>query len=140
MSLGPASDSSSARRRNTAVGVSRRAAARDRNLVPLSADFFVVAGGEDDVADDAASGMDAATSGFLAIAATSPGGVDVEGALSVIAGVSADVVLRGSFWDRFEAGEEGDKLAHAGSTLEVAAGTSGGGCVDAEVDGCCDNA
>lgn len=128
MSLGPASDSSSARKRSTAVGVSLRAAARDRNLVPLSADFLAVAGGGDaGVDEDAASGMEAATSGFFAMSAATEGGVEVDGAVSVAEAVCADFAVRGSFCDRFEAGEEGDKVAHAGSMLEVEPGVVGGG-------------
>lgn len=135
MSLGPASDSRSARKRKTAVGVSLRAAARDRNLVPRSADFFVPAagGGLEDAGGAVASGMEAATSGFFAISAISAGGVDVDNTLSV-----AEAELRGSFCERFDAGEEGDSVAHAGSALEVEPSVGGGGCVDVEVDCRCE--
>lgn len=132
MSLGPDSDSINARRRKTAVGVSLSAAVRERNLVPRSAAAFfgaVVEGEADFDADAEASGMEAATLGSLASSAALAGVKLDEGAGSEAlgAGVAGDGVgadscaaaTLGSFCDFGEAGEEGESVAHAGSTLAV---------------------
>lgn len=112
-----------ARRRSTAVGVSLSAAVRERNLVPLSADAFLedVEGASED-----ASGIVAATLGSLASSAAFEGlSLDVKsGSEALGTGVAGDrdvmaLVTRGSFCDLGEAGDDGDRVAQAGSTLAV---------------------
>ena len=112
------------------MGVSLSAAVRERNLVPRSEDAFLAAAGA--VAEDA-WGMVAATFGSLERSAAFEGvSVDDGGAGSEAlgAGVAGDGVgaecslvaeasTRGSFCDFGDAGEDGERVAHAGSTLAV---------------------
>lgn len=95
-----------------------RAAVRERNLVPRSEEAFLGGG----VAAAVAWGMVAATLGSLASSAALEGVRLVVGAGSAAAGagVAGDGVgARGSFCDFGAAGEEGDRVAHAGSTAAV---------------------
>lgn len=109
---------------------------RERNLVPRSAAaFFGVAVDEEvelDVGADAnadAWGMVAATLGSLASSAALEGVNLEEGAGSEADGTgvagdgvgaaSCETATRGSFCDFGEAGEDGESVAQAGSTLTV---------------------
>lgn len=115
------------------MGVSLSAAVRERNLVPRSAAAFLGAVEDDNGDADAdadASGIVAATFGSLASSAALEG-VKLDGDAGSNAlgdGVagddvgavwSAEVATRGSFCDLAEAGEEGERVAHAGSTVAV---------------------
>lgn len=122
---------------------------RERNLVPRSADAFL--GG----AEEEACGIVAATLGSLASSAALEGvrlddgaGSDALGAGVAGEGVGADssmaeAATRGSFCDFGEAGDEGERVAHAGSTLAVSGCSVGeefllGERDDADANGGCD--